>query len=182
MRAFRQASRQRIRRRHAGHEQEQREDEVVGLETVPLHVLKLRIDRPEPAPLGQLEEREEDAVSANNPEKIEATQGIKGKQAFGFRGRRLHGVRLFYPVTGIGLPGKGRVDTRTRRQTGLGAPRSIGTPESPTTPGEINRHIRPNMSICIYLIDISALTCRPMWGEMEHGQEARQVLEAGGAL
>ena len=90
--AFRQATGQRIGRRDASHEQEQWEDEVVSLEAVPIDVLELSINRTQPAPLGQLEERDKDTVSTHNPEEIEAAQGIERKQAFRLRGRSLHGV------------------------------------------------------------------------------------------
>ena len=75
--AFREPARQRIRRGDAGHEKEQREDEVVSLEAVPLDVLQLGVDRAEPTPLGQFEEREQDAMSADDPEEVEAAQGIE---------------------------------------------------------------------------------------------------------
>jgi hypothetical protein len=34
-------------------------------------------------------------MPADDPEEVEATQGIEREQAFGLRGRSLHGVRLF---------------------------------------------------------------------------------------
>ena len=76
-RAFREPAGQRIRRRDAGHEEEQREDEIVSLEAVPIDVLELCIDRTQPAPLGQLEECQQDPVAADDPEEVEAAQGIE---------------------------------------------------------------------------------------------------------
>ena len=103
--AFRQATGQRIGRRDASHEQEQWEDEVVSLEAVPIDVLELSINRTQPAPLGQLEERDKDTVSTHNPEEIKAAQGIERKQAFRLRGRSLHGGKFFYTIPTRGLPG-----------------------------------------------------------------------------
>ena len=81
-----------VQRRDPGHEEEEREDEVVRQEAVPLDVLQLAVDRAQPAPLGQFEEREQDAMSADDPKEVEAAQGVEREQAFRLWGRSLHGV------------------------------------------------------------------------------------------
>ena len=40
-------------------------------------VVVVAVDRAEPTPLGQFEEREQDAMSADDPEQVKATQGIE---------------------------------------------------------------------------------------------------------
>jgi hypothetical protein len=45
-------------------------------------MLELGVDRAEPTPLGQLEQRDKDTVSADDPEKVEAAQGIERQQTF----------------------------------------------------------------------------------------------------
>jgi hypothetical protein len=93
-------------------------------------------------------------VPSDDPEEVEATQGIERKQTVRLRGRSLHGGEAF-----LATPNRRSTWKRQRRRANKatkdqGAPRTIGTSESPTTPGEINRHIRPNMSILMFLVDI----------------------------
>ena len=40
-------------------------------------MLELGVDRPKPAPLGQFEEGDQDTMSADDPEEVEAAQDIE---------------------------------------------------------------------------------------------------------
>ena len=78
-----QAARERERRRDPGQEKEQREDEVLEMETVPGNVFELLMHDCQPRPVRELQQRGDDGMPTDDPEEVEAPQGIQGQEARG---------------------------------------------------------------------------------------------------
>ena len=105
---------QREGRGNAREEEEQGEDEVVGLETMPRDVLQLAGDRGDPGPAGEGEQRMHDAFAAEDPEQVEAAQGVERKQTLGLRGRGVHKAEVGERLAPVETKTTGQVALRPR--------------------------------------------------------------------
>ena len=88
---------QRERQDHADQEQEQREDQVVEPEAFPLDVLELLAEAQGLRRAPPFAQRPRDLVAADDPEHVEAPQGVDRGQALGRRR-----VGLFGEIVGNG--------------------------------------------------------------------------------